>query len=526
MFHAFCLWTLLFSCTPLFAQTGSSFIEDLSNGPGASLDLIDDSQVWSHLGGNTRHQSRAFPAVTLPPLNTPIWIATGDAQNTYIPIAQSGIVVDRKQVYAVATNPAQPGTNFAIAYNRFTGDFVWATQIPPTILDSWSTPTIDIQHNQLLIATSQNLIALDTGIGLQNWSTDLGGIVVNASPTVTSDLGNSDRAFITNYSFGGGTPAKLTCINTDPFHPTSNPYQPGEIVWQTPLMGDASGNTPAYAAGMVFVATASSPGSQAGQVHAFDATALSQPTPIWTFTNTINTGFFSGVSIAHGHVYASSYSFTGLQYSANTVKLNKLTGQLIWSVPTNRTDAMPIVTSTGDVIVSGGVAVGAFEFLPFFGSLPSIQYIGDDGSSAILLWDSALETLDDTNNNGVWDFGEPFLSIGGWTHQPITINAGNTDLLLVGTLPETTPGVLFGHNTDLQIIDLSKMPTDPNFIIDQFTGTGSTPAMLDGWIYAPDATGIHAFAPPTPPIISDQELIDQYTDGQLTLEQLIDELRK
>ena len=526
MFHAACLLALTLSCAPLSAQVDSSTNQDQPDGQGSDPHPIDDSQVWSHLGGNTRHQSRAYPSSNLPPLNAPIWIAAGDAQNTYIPIAQSGIVVDRKRVYTIATNPAEPGANFAIAYNQTTGSFLWATPIPPAILDSWSTPTIDIQHNQLIIATSQNLIALDAGTGEQNWSTDIGGIIVNASPTVTSDLGDSDRAFITNYSFGGGTPSKLTCINTDPFHPTNNPYQPGEIVWQTPLKGDSSGNTPAYASEMVFVATASSPGSQAGQIHAFDATATSAPSPSWTFTNTINAGFFSGVTIARGHVFASSYAFSGLQYSANTVKLNKLTGQLVWSIPTNRTDAMPIVLSNGDVVVSGGVAVGAFDFLPFFGSLPSIQYIDDTGASATLLWDSALETLDDTNNNGVWDFGESFLSIGGWTHQPITLRFENTDLLLVGTFPETAPGVLFGHNTDLQLVDLSKHPTDPDFIVDQFAGTGSTPAMLNGWIYAPGATGIHAFAPPTPPVVFAQELIRRYTDGRLTLEQLIDELAK
>ncbi len=501
------------------AITGTTLCAQSTPFPSANQkqqQAIDDTSIWSHFGGNTRRQSTANLASSIPSLASPTWIGSGDATNTYIPIAQSGLVVDHTQVYTLATNPAQPGSSLAVCYDRFTGGFNWATPIPPAILDSWSTPTIDIQHHQIIIAIGDRLLALDTKDGNKNWSTPIDGIVVNASPIVTADLGNADRAFITNYSFGGGTPSKLTCINIDPFNASNNPYQPGEIVWQTSLLGDSSGNTPAYANGMVYVSTASSPGSQAGQVHAFDATATTAPSPSWTFTNTINAGFFSGVSIERGHVYASSYSFTGLQYSANTVKLNKQTGALVWSVPTNRTDATPVILDNGDVVVSGGIATGAFEFLPFFGTLPSIQYLDETNNIATVLWDSALDTLDDTNDNAIWDFGESFLSLGGWTHQPIAYTINNTPMLLVGTLPQTTPGVLFGHNTALNLIDLTKLPTDTDFIIEQYTGTGSTPAMVGSWIYAAGDDGVSGFAPLTP-----AQLISRYTKGQLTLGQLI-----
>lgn len=488
------------------------------------VQVIDESSTWTHLGGNTRRQSNAITSNAIPSLATPTWIADGHATTTYIPIPQTGLVVDHTQIYALSTNPDQPGSSFAVCYDRLTGSFKWATPIPPAILDSWSTPAIDTLHNQLIIAISDRLVALDTITGNENWSTPIDGIVVNASPIVTNDLGDADRAFITNYSFGGGTPAKLTCINTDPFHPINNPFQPGEIVWQQPTCGDSSGNSPAYTNGMIYVASASSSGSPAGQIQAFDATATTPPTPAWTFTNTINAGFFSGVSIAHGHIYASSYSFSGLQHSANTVKLNKLTGNLVWSVPTNRTDAMPIVLDNGEVIVSGGIATGIFDFLPFFGSLPSIQYITDTNNTPTVLWDSAIETLNDTNTNGVWDFGESFLSIGGWTHQPIALTINNTPMLLVGTHAQTTPGVQFAHNTDLQIIDLTQFPTDPEFITEQFTGAGSTPAMVHGWIYTTGETGIHAFAPTQP--LTQPQLFHRYTQGQITIDQLVNQLQK
>lgn len=493
-----------------------------------SPQTINHSSSWTHLGGNARRQSNASTSNQTLSLDSPIWIGGGDGSTTYIPIAQTGLVVDSAQIYALATNPDAPGSSFAVCYHRLSGDFQWATPIPPAILDSWSTPAVDIQNHQLIIATSDRLISIDTNTGMKNWSTPIGGITVNASPIVTADLGDSDRAFITNYSFGGGTPSQLTCINTDPFNPVKNPYQPGEIIWQSPLIGDSSGNTPAYADGMIYVSTASSAGSTAGQVLAFDATASTQPDPTWTFTNPINAGFFSGVSIAHGNLYASSYTFTGFQFSANTVKINKRSGELQWSIPTNRTDAMPIVLNNGDVIVSGGVPIGAFDFLPFFGSLPSIQYITQSNNTPTILWDSALDTLDDTNANGIWDFGESFLSIGGWTHQPIVTsvdtNINNTPMLLVGTAPATTPGVQFAHNTDLSLIDLTKLPTDPGFIVEHFSGAGSTPAMIDSWIYTSGESGIHAFSPsksPTP-----AQLMHKYTQGTITIHQLINLLRK
>ena len=490
---------------------------------GAASQAFENRLTWTHFAGGSKHQSHALIPDTLAPLTMPAWIASGDGSTTYIPRPQSGIVVDEDRIFALATDPSVPGSAFAVSYDRLSGSFNWATIIPPAILDSWSTPAIDIQHQQLIVASGGLITAIDTLTGTINWSTNIGGIVVNASPIVTDDLGHRDRAFITNYSFGGSSDAKLTCINTDPFNPSFNPYQPGEIVWQASLMGDSSGNTPAYSSGMVYVSSASSPGSLAGQVHAFDARSLTLPTPTWTYTNTLNTGFFSGVSLDRGHLYASSYSFTGLQHSANTVKINRHTGAQVWSVETNRTDATPIVLPNGDVIISSGIATGAFDFLPFYGSLPSIQYISDEGNTASTLWDSALSTHDDTNSNGFWEFGEPFLSIGGWTHQPIALSINSIPMLLVGTLAQTTPGTQFDHNTDLRLIDLTKLPTDPGFIVDQFNGAGSTPAIAGDWIYSAGQTGIHAFAPPAP---SPNELVQRFTRGQLTINQLLNQLRR
>ncbi|MFG0244874.1 MAG: PQQ-binding-like beta-propeller repeat protein [Phycisphaerales bacterium JB052] len=479
-------------------------------------ELVGIGSHWTHTGGNPKHNS-VHASGTTPSLLKPVWINAD-----HVPVAQTGLVVDEARVYTLTRD--ETNATYAVALDRQTGDEIWAVPVAPPVLDSWSSPTIDLGHGTLVVASGSGLVALDTQSGEERWSTELGAIVVNASPVVADDLGDRDRAFITTYSFGGGAPASLVCINTDAFDAAINPYQPGDIVWSLALGGDSSGNTAAYQNGRVYLATASDGSSQRGTVRCYDITGDTAPaSPVWSFTNTINAGFFAGVTIAKGHIYASSYSFSGLQTSANTVKLNKNTGALVWSVPTNRTDTSPIVLPNGDVIVSGGVATGAFDFLPFFGSLPSIQYIDDQGQTATLAWDSALATHDDLNANGYWDFGEPFLSIGGWTHQPIALSIQGSPHLLVGTLPETQPGVNIDHNTDLRLIDLSRSPTELGFIVDHASGTGNTPAYASGWVFTGGEQGISAYAPPSP-LLRMRELIDQYTRNELTLDELLERL--
>ena len=480
-----------------------------------TAESLDGQGVWTHYAGNAKRSS--IPNAALPSLSQPTW------ENTdRVPIPQSGLVVDQHNVYAITRDASN--ACFAAALNRTTGSEIWATPIAPAILDSWSSPAIDLEHHTLIVATGASIVALDTATGEEVWSQSLPTTIVNASPVVTDDLGSRDRVLITTYSFGFGEPAQLLCINTDPFDSDSNPFQPGEIVWSKILNADSSGNTPAYQNGRVYLATASGGSSQRGTVRCYNITGDTAPaSPVWSFTNTINTGFFGGVIIARGHIYASSYSFSGLQTSANTVKLRKSDGQLVWSVTTNRTDATPIVLPSGDVVVSSGIATGAFDFLPFFGSLPSVQYIDDQGTSATLLWDSALATHDDLNANGFWDFGEPFLNIGGWTHQPIALNIAGIPYLLVGTLPETQPGISIDHNTELRLIDLTKAPTDPAFITEHAISTGNTPAFASGWVYTSGPTGIRAYAPATP-LLTTRSLIDRYTQGEISLNQMLERL--
>lgn len=479
---------------------------------------LDDGALWTHFAGSAkRNHAPAAPRGLS--LDAPAWNAPDRT-----PIPQTGLVVDNRRVYAITHDPNNPDLAHAVAFDRQTGDELWATPIEAPIFESWSSPAIDLQHENLIVATGRTVAAYDAATGDERWATDLGAMIVNASPVVTQDLGQRDRLLITNYAFGGGEPGALYCINTDPFDEAHNPHQPGELVWTKQLGADTSGNTPAYQGGRVYLGTASNGSGSRGTIRAYDITSDETPSePIWLFTNTINAGFFAGVTIARGHIYASSYSFTGLQLSANTVKLNKNTGELVWSVPTNRTDASPIVLPDGRVVISGGVATGESDFLPFFGTIPSVGLIDDQGDSATLLWDSALATHNDLNANNVWDFGEPFLSIGGWTHQPIAVQVDARPHLLVGTLPLNTPVSYIGHNTDLRLIDLSLHPTDPGFIVQHATGAGSTPALSRGWVFTSGASGVSAYAPPSSSMLL-RDLIDRYTRGELSLDQLKERL--
>jgi outer membrane protein assembly factor BamB len=502
--------SLMLISSTLWAQVA------FKHSPSHAPTPIDGNGVWTHFAGNAKRN--AVPSVAMmPSLDAPAWVNTD-----HVPVAQTGLVVDDRHVYAMTVEAGN--TYFAVALDRDTGEEIWSTPIAPVILDSWSSPVIDIEHGTLIIATGSTIVALDATTGNQVWAHTLSSTIVNASPVVTDDLGHRDRVLITNYSFGGLGNAQLICINIDPFNADTNPYHPGDLVWAKNLGADSSGNTPAYQNGRVYLATASNGSGSRGTIRSYDITAdIAPTTPTWSFTNTINAGFFGGVSIATGHIYASSYSFTGLQTGANTVKLNKHTGALVWSVPTNRTDATPIVLPNGDVIVSAGVAQGEFDFIPFFGTIPSISYIVDAGSSAALAWDSFLETHDDTNNNGFWDFGESYLSIGGWTHQPIAITVNNIPHLLVGTLPLNSPISYIGNNTDLRLLDLTKSPTDAGFIVDHATDTGNTPAIASGWIYSGSDDGIKAFAPPSA-LLTVRSLVDRYTRGEITLHELLERL--
>lgn len=424
---------------------------------------------------------------------TPLWIASADDAGRGITFnGQSGPVVGRERVYALGKSGSM---SRIYAFRRADGVCVWSRLVPNPTSDSWSTPALDEGANAVIVGAGNKVLAFDAHDGAARWTATLNRNIVNASPLVTETVPR--RIFVTDAD-GFGLSGRLSCINADRFDAASNPHAPGTILWSV-IVGGTTGNSPAYSDGRVFVATVGEFGFSAGSVLAFDASAITTPTPLWVFENVEPTGFFGGVSVRDGSLYAATYAFSGGQAAGNLVKLDAASGSLLWSVPSNRTDATPIVLDDGRVVLSGGLAG--------FGASPSIQLFDDLGSSAVMLWDSALATWSDTNGNGVRDAGE-YLSIGGWTHQPVAFAASGSTRLLVGTLPAGSGTA--SPCTHLRVVDLAAAPSSPSFVVSTFLGAGSTPAMVGASIYTIGASGLHAFGP----------RFDVNADGSIDIEDL------
>ncbi len=441
--------------------------------------------VWTHYaGGPDRNAAiRVLPSLpAVPPLDTPEWIADEDPIGRPISfLTPSGVVADEHSVYAVGTIDF---ADHAMRINRLTGDVEWAVPVPDAFYDSWSTPVLDLATNTLIVTTDDSVIGLRVLDGSTRWQTTLAEPVVNASPVVTSDLGPRDRCFITDFPLGASGTGQLYCINIDAFHETDNPHLPGAIVWKADLIGQTSGNSPAYADGTVYVACAGPVTPVQGSVFAFDAThsGPGAPTPLWRYDNTDDAGFFGGVCTDGGEVFASSYTFSGDEFGANTVCLDAVTGAQKWSAPSNRADTTPLVTRDR-VFVSSGIAG--------FGSFPTVQAF--DRATGTFLWDLAVDSWDDINTNGERDPGE-FVDAGGWTLQPLAITTTGKARLVVGSMPASAP---FGFEPSdrLVVIDASWDGTSGWPQLDEATGAGSAPAFADGWIFTVGPDGVYAYGP-------------------------------
>lgn len=404
----------------------------------------------------------------------------------------------------------------AFAVDADTGSILWAAPIPSPVFDSWSSPAYAPpgagQPPMLLVATGSRLTALHAHTGAQLWQAAFPAPIVNASPLVVAAGTPRARAFITDYG-GFGSPSNLYCVNlaSRRDNPTPiNPFDPGQLIWAAPV-GSAVGATPAEHAGVVYVASTGLDAFGAGEIRAFDAYANTQPAPRWTFTNTIPEGFFGGVAVretaAGVFIYAASYAFGGGLDSANLVKVRAADGALAWSVASNRSQSTPIVLADGRVLLAAGIAG--------FGSAPSVQLFADLGSSAVLLWDTALDTWTDANFNGEMDAGE-YLALGGWSTHPVlaerAFGAPSATRLLVGTLP--TSGSFYGPYVSLAEIDLDRSPNQPGFVVRSTPAAGSTPAILGRGVYSVGTAGLAAFGPPPP-------RTDVNADGRTDIEDLI-----
>lgn len=431
-------------------------------GVGGASTLAED---WLHYAADARRSGVAPGAPHA--LSATLWSVSQYPPGSPIAfVGPSSPVVFGGRVYAHARyfEGSLHVHNRLIAIDTATGGVLWQTLVDKSVLDSWSSPAVDEVNGLVLLPTGAKLNAIDAVTGALHWATPLNRNVVNASPLVMPDA-VAGRALITDFD-GFGQNASLYCINTSPFDAADNPYEPGEIVWTEPI-GGASGATAAGDDGLVYVASISYDEQscfELGAITAFDTVAPPGSRRLWT--SCAGTGFFGGVALANGYLYAASYNLSGSGDNSLLVKLDRATGQVIWTIPCERTSSIPVVAG-GHIYLSAGING--------FGSAPKVQCFRDDGPSAVKLWDTFVDT------GGT-------LVLGGWTHQPMWSDG----LLYVGKIP--TGGGFFGAYTDLFVLDGSRSPGDPLFLREHRVGVGSSPALADGRLYSIGPSGLTALA--------------------------------
>ncbi|GMU81102.1 MAG: hypothetical protein AMXMBFR47_09730 [Planctomycetota bacterium] len=413
---------------------------------------------WTHYA---RDSARRAIADAAPPALTAAWIAQPAADEEFIvnstPVATGGRVFHLARWYDGAGEHAG---NRVIAFAAATGSRLWTADVVADQLSSWSSPAIDVRNGWVIVGSGAALTALAAADGSVEWAAALPEPVVNASPVVTGDLSSNgaaaNRVFITGFSPSPGSAATLSAINVDAFEEAGNPFVPGELAWSVSING-LTGASPAYAEGVVFVASTS------GIIRALDAASggLVWETPI------ANQGFFGGVTVNGGYVYAASYRFTFGQNNSRLVKLRAGDGALIWSTPCERSATVPVVTSNGLIVLSGGIDDA--------GSAVKVQAWQDDGTTVTPLWDTYA-----ASGGGLW--------LGGWTSQPVV--AENEAFIGVPASDAFSPMVR------LVRLDLTRGPADPGFVAEAAEGAGGSVAAADGALFSYGVGGLYCFRSP------------------------------
>jgi outer membrane protein assembly factor BamB len=422
---------------------------------------------WRQYAGNAERRSSTQSGPQ--DLSAVLWVVGEDSTGQQIVFeGQSSPVVYSARVFAVAKH--YEGGSYVndklVAVDAASGEVVFQTLVEKAMMDSWSSPAIDQAHEAVIVASGYSVYGIDAAEGGINWQRPLEKRTVNASPVVAEGL-DPGRVFVTDYD-GYGTEGLLYCLNTSAYDVATNPYEPGEIVWQE-VLGGTSGNTPAYHDGVVYVTAVSDPWTGwpgKGVIYAFDVAPPPEDRLRWSWTfgeGMPSTGFFGGLCLAEGYLYAATYGFYGTGDNSQLVKVRASDGELQWTVPCERTTSIPVVQG-GMIYLSAGIQG--------YGSRPKIQAFEDGGTSAAKKWDTG-----------------DYLAVGGRTHQPVL----SGHVLYTGLIPTTGSG--FGPCAEFYMLDLERLPSDgASFVLGHLSGLGSSPACDGGRMYTIGANGLHALA--------------------------------
>jgi hypothetical protein len=445
---------------------------------------------WTHLAGSSRRVSEVSYAT--PPDPFPAWIASTNMAGEPIvfvwqaPVSvYAGTNIHNGKVFAVGRtgiSPVPAGPFRLYAFCRNTGSVQWEAPIVNPLLDSFSAPAIDLKNQTVLYCSGRRVQAFSIADGSVRWTASLSRSIINVSPLIVQNSAGHTRIFVTDYDgFNGG--AQLYCLNADEYSQEGNAYSPGQIVWSVPI-GGSSGNSVSYLAPQdggsphVYVATVSEAGvwerpAQPGRVLCFSVDAETAPEPEWVYENEVPLGYFGSLCVAPARadeptgtapsIYVASYAFSGGTDSANLVKLNAFSGQPVWSVPSNRSNSIPVPLPGGFVALAGGING--------YGTTQTVQFYRDLTTDAALVWDT----------NGV-------LNVGGYTNQPVVLRFGGKNLLAVGSQPSDQ----VGPSSHLYLLDLSLSPQQSNFVAMEYLQVGGSPAVAGASLYSIGPGGLVA----------------------------------
>lgn len=434
-------------------------------------------QAWPTLGGNPARTSITTQPV--PDLTLATWTCAVDEQSRPITFeAKAGVAVSPTHVLAAGFIDDFGPIWKLFWINRRSGVVERSAVIDAPVLESLTSPTIDLGTNTVLVASGYTLAAFDLVTGATRFEASFVNPLVNVSPLVVRAFHAPARVFVTDYD-GFGDSASLHCVNLDAFS-TGNPFTLGQVLWSAPI-GASSGNTAAYdaARGRIITAAVGLFASDPGEVLAFPAHATAAPPPAWRFVNPAGAGFFGGVSVDGSNVLAASYAFFGGLSSGNLVRLRAADGTMLSNAPANRTASIPIALP-GDTLGRVALSTG----VQGFGSLPSLQVFGFTTSVApAFTWSTHVRTWSDSNHNTVIENGE-FTPIGGWNLQPILSTSGVGTRLVVG-----------GGDNVLRVLNLAGVTGSSSAVsvVQSVAGITGSPAIAGGNLYAIGAAGLRSF---------------------------------